>query len=73
MWDEKGRIGASLKAGSIRGECEGSLRRLKIDVIDLYQIHWPEPDEDIEGPADGRHDESASRSIRVRRLAQESV
>jgi aryl-alcohol dehydrogenase-like predicted oxidoreductase len=48
VWDEKGRIGASLKAGSIRGECEGSLRRLKIDVIDLYQIHWPEPDEDIE-------------------------
>lgn len=48
VWDEKGRIGASLKADSIRHECEGSLRRLKIDVIDLYQIHWPEPDEDIE-------------------------
>jgi aryl-alcohol dehydrogenase-like predicted oxidoreductase len=48
VWDEKGRIGASLKANSIRRECEGSLRRLKIDVIDLYQIHWPEPDEDIE-------------------------
>jgi aryl-alcohol dehydrogenase-like predicted oxidoreductase len=48
VWDNKGRIGASLKANSIRRECEGSLRRLKIDVIDLYQIHWPEPDEDIE-------------------------
>jgi aryl-alcohol dehydrogenase-like predicted oxidoreductase len=48
VWDEKGRIGASLKADSIRHECEGSLRRLKIDVIDLYQIHWPEPGEDIE-------------------------
>jgi len=48
VWDEKGRIGASLKASSIRSECEGSLRRLKIDVVDLYQIHWPEPDEDIE-------------------------
>jgi aryl-alcohol dehydrogenase-like predicted oxidoreductase len=48
VWDEKGRIGASLKANSIRRECEASLRRLKSDVIDLYQIHWPEPDEDIE-------------------------
>ena len=48
VWDEKGKIGASLKAASIRHECEASLRRLKTDVIDLYQIHWPEPDEDIE-------------------------
>jgi aryl-alcohol dehydrogenase-like predicted oxidoreductase len=48
VWDANGKIGASLKAESIRGECEGSLRRLQTDVIDLYQIHWPEPDEDIE-------------------------
>ncbi|HUK24435.1 MAG TPA: aldo/keto reductase [Terriglobales bacterium] len=48
VWDEKGRVGASLKAESIRRECEGSLKRLKADAIDLYQIHWPEPDEDIE-------------------------
>jgi len=48
VWDEKGNVGASLKAASIRRECEGSLRRLRTDVIDLYQIHWPEPDQDIE-------------------------
>jgi len=48
VWDSNGKIGASLKADSIRRECEGSLRRLQTDVIDLYQIHWPEPDEDIE-------------------------
>lgn len=48
VWDEKGQIGKSLKADSIRRECEASLRRLKVDVIDLYQIHWPEPPEDIE-------------------------
>jgi len=48
VWDEGGNIGACLKAQSIRRECEDSLRRLKIDVIDLYQIHWPEPDRDIE-------------------------
>ncbi len=48
VWDANGKIGACLKAQSIRRECEGSLRRLQTDVIDLYQIHWPEPDEDIE-------------------------
>jgi aryl-alcohol dehydrogenase-like predicted oxidoreductase len=48
VWDSERRVGASLKADSIRRECEDSLRRLNADVIDLYQIHWPEPDEDIE-------------------------
>ena len=48
VWDSKGRISGSLKADSIRRECEASLRRLKLDVIDLYQIHWPDPDSDIE-------------------------
>lgn len=48
VWNEKGEIGKSLKADSIRREVEASLRRLKVDVIDLYQIHWPEPDEDVE-------------------------
>ena len=47
-WRENGEIFPSLKAESIRQECEDSLRRLKIDVIDLYQLHWPEPAEDIE-------------------------
>jgi aryl-alcohol dehydrogenase-like predicted oxidoreductase len=48
VWDSDGNFGASLKADSIRRECEGSLRRLQTDTIDLYQIHWPEPNEDIE-------------------------
>ena len=48
VWDRNGNIGACLKAESIRRECEDSLRRLRVDVIDLYQIHWPEPDHDIE-------------------------
>lgn len=48
VWNEKGEIGRSLKAASIRHECEQSLRRLKVDTIDLYQIHWPVPDADIE-------------------------
>jgi len=48
VWDEQRKIGHSLKGESIRRECEASLRRLKVDVLDLYQIHWPIPDEDIE-------------------------
>jgi aryl-alcohol dehydrogenase-like predicted oxidoreductase len=48
VWNEQREISSSLKRDSIRGELEGSLRRLKRDVIDLYQIHWPEPDADIE-------------------------
>ena len=47
-WDERRQIGHSLKADSIRRECEASLRRLRVDAIDLYQIHWPDPDEEIE-------------------------
>jgi aryl-alcohol dehydrogenase-like predicted oxidoreductase len=47
-WDANREIYKSLKADSVREECEASLRRLKVDTIDLYQIHWPEPDEDIE-------------------------
>lgn len=37
-----------IKPDSIRQECEDSLRRLGVDVIDLYQMHWPDPEEDIE-------------------------
>jgi aryl-alcohol dehydrogenase-like predicted oxidoreductase len=46
VWDEKREITNSLK--QIRREVEDSLRRLQVDVIDLYQIHWPKPDEEIE-------------------------
>jgi aryl-alcohol dehydrogenase-like predicted oxidoreductase len=40
-WDERGQVYHVLKADSIRRECEDSLRRLRVEVIDLYQIHWP--------------------------------
>jgi aryl-alcohol dehydrogenase-like predicted oxidoreductase len=48
VWNENRQIGKSLERASVRRECEDSLRRLKVDVIDLYQIHWPEPDEQVE-------------------------
>ncbi|MGQ9623502.1 MAG: aldo/keto reductase [Candidatus Caldatribacteriaceae bacterium] len=48
VWDGKGNISNRLKRKSVRQEAEASLKRLGVDVIDLYQIHWPVPDEDIE-------------------------
>jgi aryl-alcohol dehydrogenase-like predicted oxidoreductase len=47
-WHEDRQIYRSLKAASITEEVENSLRRLGVDVIDLYQIHWPDPDAEIE-------------------------
>lgn len=47
-WNEEGEIRGSLKAGSVRKECENSLRRLRVETIDLYQIHWPDPDPELE-------------------------
>ncbi len=48
VWGDNREVGFRLKAGSVRQECELSLKRLKVDTIDLYQIHWPKPAEDIE-------------------------
>jgi aryl-alcohol dehydrogenase-like predicted oxidoreductase len=49
VWDEKQKVDYSLKA--VRRECEASLRRLKVETIDLYQAHWPadEMNETLEG------------------------
>src|SRR5260370_9300701 len=43
-WDDKARVSKVHRADSSREECEGSFRRLQVDVIDLYQIHWPPED-----------------------------
>ncbi|MCD6248325.1 MAG: aldo/keto reductase [Hadesarchaea archaeon] len=48
IWDERKKVSNCLKGDSIRAEVERSLERLGVDVIDLYQIHQPIPDEDIE-------------------------
>ena len=47
-WHENRKIYRSLKKESLREEVENSLRRLKVDAIDLYQIHWPDPEAEIE-------------------------
>jgi aryl-alcohol dehydrogenase-like predicted oxidoreductase len=50
-WDAQGQTRRVLRAASIRRECEESLRRLQVDTIDLYQIHWPV--EDVEELEEG--------------------
>jgi aryl-alcohol dehydrogenase-like predicted oxidoreductase len=47
-WDDKRKIYRSLKKESLQEEIEASLRRLKVDTIDLYQVHWPDPEDQIE-------------------------
>jgi aryl-alcohol dehydrogenase-like predicted oxidoreductase len=47
-WDNNRKSTHELKGESIRREVEASLKRLGVDVIDLYQIHWPEPDSELE-------------------------
>jgi aryl-alcohol dehydrogenase-like predicted oxidoreductase len=47
-WDETGVPFSNLRPDSVRDEIDNSLKRLGVDVIDLYQMHWPQPDEGIE-------------------------
>ena len=51
IWDAAGKIDYSLRRDSVRRECEASLRRLGVETIDLYQMHWPadELEETLEG------------------------
>ncbi len=48
VWDKERNISGRLKRESVRAEVEASLKRLQVNVIDLYQIHWPDPKNDIE-------------------------
>src|SRR3989304_3598077 len=48
VWDSRGRIRTNLRPVSIRREMEASLRRLLVDVIDLYQCHWPDANTPVE-------------------------
>jgi aryl-alcohol dehydrogenase-like predicted oxidoreductase len=49
VWDEGSpNVYGRLAAESVRAECEASLRRLQVEAIDLYQIHWPHDDAHLE-------------------------
>ena len=72
VWDERDRMAPerrTLRPESIRRECEASLRRLDVERIDLYQIHWPDkegtPLEDSWGTMNRLVDEGKVRAIGV--------
>jgi aryl-alcohol dehydrogenase-like predicted oxidoreductase len=44
VWDDQQNVRTVIRGESIRRECEASLRRLKVEAIDLYQVHWPTDD-----------------------------
>ncbi len=48
VWDERRRVRNNNRPESIRKECENSLRRLRTDYLDLYQIHWPDKNVPVE-------------------------
>lgn len=48
VWDDQGQMQRNLHPKSLRKELEASLRRLKVDYIDLYQFHWPDKAHPVE-------------------------
>lgn len=60
VWDASRQVTTSLKADSILRECEASLKRLKTDAIDLYQVHWPS----VNGEAENEEGWSAMQTLK---------
>jgi aryl-alcohol dehydrogenase-like predicted oxidoreductase len=68
--------GTGFRPEQVRAACEGSLRRLGIDVIDLYQLHWPDgrvPVEDTWGAMVGLLDAGTVRAIGVSNFDRELI
>lgn len=76
LWNEKKEKLTCLKRQSIRDECNASLKRLGVETIDLYQMHWPDPDEDMEEAWEEMtrlHEEGKARYIGVSNFSVEQV
>ena len=52
-WDQDRKVYQDFSPASLRQECEDSLRRLQVETIDLYQMHWPPSDNNLEKLAEG--------------------
>ena len=66
VWDESGKISHNLQAASIRREAEASLKRLGVDAIDLYQIHWPAWSGNPESASPGSIEEAVGEMARLK-------
>ena len=66
VWDESGTISHNLQAASIRREAEASLKRLGVDAIDLYQIHWPAWKGNPESASPGSIEEAVSEMAKLK-------
>jgi len=76
LWNDKKEKVNCLKRQSIRDECHASLERLGVETIDLYQMHWPDPDEDMEGAWEEMtrlHEEGKARYIGVSNFSVEQI
>jgi aryl-alcohol dehydrogenase-like predicted oxidoreductase len=70
---EGGKVSRNASRGRIMREVEDSLRRLRTDYIDIYQVHWPDPLTAIEETADAMHTLFAQGKIRAIGVSNFSV
>jgi aryl-alcohol dehydrogenase-like predicted oxidoreductase len=76
LWNDKKEKITCLKRQSIRDECHASLERLGVETIDLYQMHWPDPDEDMEEAWEEMarlHEEGKARYLGVSNFTVEQI
>ena len=66
VWDESGKISHNLQAASIRREAEASLKRLGVESIDLYQIHWPAWSGNPESASPGSIEEAVAEMAKLK-------
>src|ERR1700733_11533775 len=66
VWDKSRRISHNLQAGSIRREAEASLKRLGVDSVDLYQIHWPAWSGNPESASPGSIEEAVAEMAKLK-------
>jgi aryl-alcohol dehydrogenase-like predicted oxidoreductase len=66
IWDKSGKISHNLQGASIRREAEASLKRLNVDAIDLYQIHWPAWSGNPESASPGSIEEAVGALAKLR-------